>query len=138
MEKPMPIERQPTHPHPANLTHRQQRCYFTELTCDLVAWIAGKEWPWKVEVAIDEWTIHNPRLVKVGTQKVLAEDRVHHPGGQHPRGLAVDLLIYIDGEYITDGTHPIWKYIDERAREMDPHFGLGIHFNDANHLSYNE
>lgn len=134
----MPLTQE--HPHPDQLTLREKRVYFTRLACELVTWI-NKQRPedtGQIECAIDEWTVHNPRLVKVGTEKVLAEDRVHHPRGMHPRGLACDLLVYIDGTYITDGTHWIWRLIDDQARAMDPNFGLGLHFNDANHLSYGE
>jgi len=122
-----------------NMTLKERRVRFTILTANLIQRIATAEWPYgKVEVAMDEWTVHSPRLVKVGTERLLAEDRVHNPKGFHPFGLACDLLIYIDGAYITSGAHPIWNEINDMARTMDPAFGLGISFNDANHLSYGE
>ena len=129
------------------MTLRERRVRFTILTANLIQRIATNEqWQWsagmptvlKVEVAMDEWTVHNPRMVKVGTERVVAQDRVHNPNGLHPHGLACDLLIYINGKYLTNGAHPIWAEIDSIARSMDPDFGLGISFNDANHLSYGE
>jgi hypothetical protein len=128
-------EEGPRIPNPTTMSLQEKRVYFTRLACALITEINALD---GVECAVDEWTVHNPRMVKVGTQKVLAEDRVHHPRGQHPKGLAVDLLVYINGEYIVDGDHPVWRKIENTARRHDPNFGLGLHFNDANHLSYDE
>jgi hypothetical protein len=125
------------------MTLQEKRCLFTKLACELITWINTHDWvteraeageaalsdDYDVECAVDEWTVHSPRW---------AQDRVHDPDGLHPHGLAVDLLIYINGDYITDGSHPIWKRINTHARSMDAQFGLGLSFNDANHLSYGE
>jgi hypothetical protein len=135
-----------------SMTHREKRVYFTRLACELILWINKEDWtaklaeagegsldtPSHVECAVDEWTVMSPRPVKVGTEFVLAQDRRHNPNGLHPAGLAVDLLIYINGVYLTNGAHPIWVHINKKARAMDPEFGLGLSFNDANHLSLGE
>jgi hypothetical protein len=94
----------------------------------------------KVEVAIDEWTVHSPRFYidQLTGERRMGTDRVHNPKGFHPRGLAVDILIYIDGVYLTDGNHPIWRAIDEMAHAMHPDLNLGDEFHDSNHLSFGE
>ena len=123
------------------MTLREQRVYFTGLVVRLLSQIAEHKWPYgTVEVAGDEWTVHTPRMVRLGETgpRQLAWDAVHKRAGQHPKGLAVDLLVYIDGDYVESGDHQIWKDIDGMARTMDPEFGLGLAFQDPNHLSYGE
>lgn len=118
---------------------REDRIEFTKLVVELLTWINERNWIYgKVQVAVDEWTVKNPRLVKIDGENRLAIDKVHNPKGQHPKGLAVDLLLYIDDEYLTDGSHPIWKMIDDKCRNTRNDFGLGIRFNDSNHLSLGE
>ena len=124
---------------------RADRVIFTGLVGELIAWINTPDNSLEktlglgfVEVAIDEWTVHTPRKVKLVTGTVLAWDAVHERSGKHPLGLACDLLVYIGGVYVADGGHPVWKLIDEWCRAKDPKFGLGISFHDSNHLSYGE
>lgn len=122
------------------MTLRERRIHFTALTVRLLTAIAAREWPYgKVEVAMDEGTVKTPRRVRHqdGSTTIL-DDAVHKRGSRHHSGLALDLLIYIDGGYMSDGSHPIWAEIEAMARAMDPLFGLGIRFRDANHLSYDE
>lgn len=123
---------------------REDRIEFTRLVVEIIIWINdiysinNPHINGKVEVAIDEWTVKNPRLVKIDGENRIAIDKVHNPRGQHPNGLAVDLLIYINDEYVSDGNHPIWKIIDDRCRSIRSDFGLGIRFHDSNHLSLGE
>jgi hypothetical protein len=67
-----------------------------------------------------------------------ADDGVHKRGSRHHEGLAVDLLVYIDGGYVADGRHAIWRDLDALARTVDPRLSFGIEFHDANHLSWEE
>ena len=120
---------------------RQDRVLFFKLKAELYQWMLAElptEFP-GIEFAEDEGRIITPRLVKLPSGvKVMAEDRVHRTPSFHHRGLAVDLLIFINGDYLEDGGHPVWKRIDEKARSLHPKFGLGISFQDSNHLSLNE
>lgn len=123
------------------MTPREQRVLFTRLATELI--VAANTRPWeygKVEVAVDEWTVHSKRLyidLETGERR-LGIDRVHHPKGFHPRGLAVDLLVYINGEYISDGSHPIWRDLDAMAHAYHAELNFGNEFNDSNHLSLGE
>ena len=122
------------------MTLREERVLFTTLKCRLILWINEREdWSYgKVECAEDEGMVHSQRMVKIGTEKAIALDVTHNPKGMHPQGKAVDLLIYINGDYIRSGDHPIWKEIDQKAQELHPKLSLGLEFHDANHLSFGE
>lgn len=121
------------------VTLRQKRILFTHSVAKLLLQVNGEKCNGRlVEVAVDEWTVHSPRLVMVGVERVIAEDRVHLPGGRHSEGLAVDLLVYLDGEYVTSGEVAVWKWIDKKAKAIHPALSLGMEFHDANHLSWAE
>lgn len=119
---------------------REDRCLFTTLVAELLVKVKDRQWSYgKVEVAVDEWTIHTPRRVRLeGVLHKNAEDAVHKKDSRHHRGLALDLLVFINGEYISNGDHPIWQDLDKMAKELDPRFSFGIEFRDANHLSWME
>ncbi len=127
------------------MTQRERRVLFTVLKARLIVTINERAWSYGVvEVAEDEGTVHSPRLMWSSDQhpgapiKLYLRDAVHVEDSFHHRGLAVDLLVYIDGIYIADGNHPVYQDIDQMARALTPGFGLGIAFHDANHLSLGE
>ena len=119
---------------------RERRVQFSVLSARLLLWINEKEdWSYgKVECAFDEGPIHQQRHVKVGVSRTIAMDAVHIPTSRHYEGLAFDLLVYINGVYITSGDHPIWSDIDKQAQLLHPKLSLGKEFHDANHLSWAE
>lgn len=119
---------------------REKRISFTYLKHQLLAWFFEQDWSHygKVELAEDEGTIHSPRRTLAHGEIRMLVDAVHTAGSFHHQGLATDLLIYIDGTYLQDGDHPIWRDINAKARSMDPQFGLGLRFGDADHLSLGE
>jgi hypothetical protein len=122
------------------VTLREERVYFTNLVATLLTAISHKTWPYKVEVAIDEWTVHSDRIYtdRATGERRLGVDRIHNPKGYHPKGLAVDFLIYVDGKYVSDGGHPIWRDLDEMAHGLDSRLNFGDEFHDSNHLSLGE
>lgn len=122
------------------MTLRERRCAFTAATALLLRQIAERAWSYgRVEIAMDEGTVKSPRKVRYENGMVgFAADGVHKRGSRHHEGLALDLLVYIDGNYISDGSHPIWRDIDAMARAISPRLSLGIEFHDANHLSWDE
>ena len=123
------------------MSPREARVLFTSLVVKLLSQTNAKVWDYgKVEIAIDEWTIHSKRKFRdlLTGETRTGVDLVHSPKGFHPRGLAVDLLIYIDGKYVTDGNHPIWKDLDKMAHQLHPSLNFGDEFNDSNHLSLGE
>lgn len=123
------------------MTPREARILFSSLVCQLYLQVQAKEWSYgKVELAFDEWTVHSERIYidKATGERRAGIDRIHHPKGFHPRGLAVDVLLYIDGVYITDGGHPIWRDLDQMAHALHPDLNFGDEFHDVNHLSLGE
>lgn len=123
------------------MTLRERRVLFTSLVVKLLSNASQREWPYgKVEFAIDEWTVHSKRVYQddITGERRFGIDRIHNPKGFHPKGLAVDLLVYINGDYLTSGSHPIWKELDAMAHELHPSLNFGDEFNDSNHLSLGE
>ena len=117
------------------MTLRQKRVLFSKLLAELVIWINGhKGW----EVAFDEVAVHSPRAARQGTARIVVDDAVHKRGSFHHQGLAADLLLYIDGEYIADGGHAAWQQIATRWQSMHSLATSGISWNDANHVSLGE
>lgn len=120
------------------MTPREKRCYFTALLAKVIEFINAIP---GFQVAVDEGMVSSPRAVRLSMtdkETTLAYDAVHIATSFHHNGLACDLLVYRNGNYISDGADPIWQQIDQFCRHLDPWFGLGISFHDANHVSYGE
>lgn len=122
------------------MTLRERRCAFTHAVIRLLYEARRREWSYgDVEFAFDEGTVKNPRKIRVPAGFTTeAEDAVHRRGSRHYEGLALDLLVYINGVYVTSSEHPIWREMDAMARAIDPRLSFGIEFHDANHLSWEE
>jgi hypothetical protein len=63
------------------------------------------------------------------------DDKVHLTGGLHYDRLAVDMNLFIEGSYISDGAHKAWKDLGEKWESLDPLCTWGGRFRDANHFS---
>ena len=96
-------------------------------------WAKAEHPEW--ELAFDEVTVHSPRKVWHLGKQVLATDGVHKSGSRHHDGLAADLLLYIGGQYVSDGDHPAWRIIAAKWESLSPHAVSGRRFNDGNHVS---
>jgi hypothetical protein len=59
----------------------------------------------------------------------------HMPGSLHYIGLAQDLNLFIDDEWVSDGSRPEWKELAEYWESLDPLCAAGYRFQDANHFS---
>jgi len=122
------------------MTYREKRVLFSTLLAQLVIWINkdvsgdGEVW----EVTIDECMIHTPRWVRIGLERVMATDSVHLRKSHHYQGLAADLNLYVNGEYIRDGDHLAWKTIIAHWKSMHKLCTNGAGWNDANHFSLGE
>jgi len=123
------------------VTLRDLRMLFTRLVSELLVQVNNRLWTYgKVEIVIDEWTVHSKRIYiddETGERRH-GIDRVHHPKGFHPKGLAVDVIVYINGIYVSSGSHPIWRDLDEMAHVLHKDLNFGNEFNDSNHLSLGE
>lgn len=54
----------------------------------------------------------------------------------HKVRLAVDLNLFVDGEYISYGDHPAWKELGEWWESLDEDARWGGRFQDSNHFSF--
>lgn len=121
------------------MTLREQRCEFSRLLAALVLWVNEQrdqrgEW----EMAFDEVAIHSPRPAWLDGKRVAVVDAVHKHGSFHHQGLAADLNLYIAGQWISDGGHPVWTAIGTRWESMHKLCTWGGRFRDPNHFSFGE
>ena len=65
------------------------------------------------------------------------DDGVHMPASLHYTRLAIDLNLFVKGEYITDGSHFAWIDLGTYWENLDQACSWGGRFRggDANHLS---
>jgi hypothetical protein len=68
-------------------------------------------------------------------QSVRVTDWVHLDGGTHYNGVGKDWVLFVDGQHITDGDHPMWIKLGEKWESMHPAARWGGRFMDANHTS---
>lgn len=117
------------------MTLREERVLFSTLVVDLLLWI--REFHTEAEIALDEGRVQSPRQVRISGLKRLADDAAHRVGSRHHDGCAQDLLLYINGEYITDGGHEVWQDIGARWETLHERAAWGGRFEsvDANHVS---
>ena len=54
----------------------------------------------------------------------------------HKLRLAIDLNLFIDGEYISDGSHEVWEDLGEFWEGMNEYSRWGGRFDDSNHFSF--
>lgn len=118
---------------------REKRTAFTFLLCKLITKMVEKNPGWSI--ALDECKVFQLRRGRDprGTMETFT-DLVHIPNSKHYMGLAADLNLYIDGEYVADGGHPAWKKISAEWKGMSPECTWGGDFKivDSNHLSFGE
>ncbi len=117
----------------------QAQFEFTEDLAELVIWIKRQGWRCKItECGIA------PRRTGVGpilNVKIPYSDSVHKQDGNHYRGLAADVQLFIDldkdGEvdWIKTGDHPAWVKLDAFWRTLRPENRTGIGFHDSNHVA---
>lgn len=115
----------------SELLEKQQR--FARLLGELLVWIYAQGWA----VTLADGSIDSPRKFRDAQTGVTfsAEDAHHKRGGLHYKRLAQDLNLFVGGEYIADGGHPVWAVIGTHWEGLNPDCRWGGRFNDANHVS---
>lgn len=86
-------------------------------------------------MALDEATVKSPRKVWLDGERVELPDAVHKMGSFHHQGLAADLNLYVNGQWISNGSHPWWRAIGEKWESLDKLCVSGLRFRDPNHCS---
>lgn len=108
------------------MTLRQKRCEFTLCKAKLIIWINAQGW----QVASGEGYV---ALTDAADGDY---DGPHKKGGAHYTGLAEDLLLYIEGQYVSDGSNLVWQTIGTMWESMHVLARWGGRFHDANHISF--
>ncbi len=101
----------------ADLSLREKQSLFVKLLAQLVDWIYGKGW----ELTLGEG--------------YRSDGRGHMEHSLHYLKLAQDLNLFVNGDYVSDGSSLIWNEIGEHWETMHPLCRWGGRFNDANHFS---
>ena len=84
------------------------------------------------ELTLGEAYVQSPRKTRGGA---FMEDGVHMPSSLHYTRLAIDLNLFVAGEYVTDGQSFAWVDLAGFWENLDPACCSGVHFGDANHFS---
>ena len=84
------------------------------------------------ELTLGEGYVQHLRPAKDG---VFYKDAVHMEDSLHYSRLAIDLNLFVNGRYVTDGNHFCWVDLGAFWEGLDPLCRSGRHFGDANHLS---
>ena len=107
---------------------REKRCLFTHLMADLITWVdAHPGW----ELAFGEGYVAQTDAANGDY------DGPHKQGGAHYTGLGHDMILYVNGDWITDSGHPVWTVIGVRweGRHELCRWGGRFVSPDANHFS---
>lgn len=84
------------------------------------------------ELTLGEAYVQNPRKTRDGA---FVADGVHMPSSLHYRRLAIDLNLFVRGEFVTRGDHFAWLDLGAYWEQLDPACSSGVRFGDANHFS---
>ena len=84
------------------------------------------------ELTLGEGFVQNPRKTRAGDW---VQDGIHMPSSLHYSKLAVDVNLFVRGEFITHSDHFAWIDLGNFWEAQDPACSWGGRFGDANHLS---
>lgn len=110
-----------------SLSKKQRR--FTECICVLIAWGIERGYEFTFGDAYRDKRVHGD----FGEKKSYAASK-----SIHKIRLAVDLNLFADGEYITDGDHEAYQALGEFWESLDSDARWGGRFKDANHFSFEQ
>lgn len=110
------------------MTLRQKQSAFALALARLILWINDQGW----EVTLGEGYVGDTDA-RDGDY-----DGPHKRDGLHYKRLAVDLNLFVEGQWITNGAHKVWQAIGAHWEAMDSLARWGGRFQsgDANHLSF--
>lgn len=83
-------------------------------------------------MTLGEAHVITPRKTRAGR---LVEDGVHMRRSLHYSRLAIDLNLFVGGDYVKSGSHPVWHELGGVWEALDPLCRWGGRFGDANHFS---
>lgn len=133
--EPHKLEQAGSTPAPATTLGQKQRA-FTRLLAMLILHVYDRG----CELTLADGNvdpIRKGRLLGASSSapKLQFRDAVHMEGSLHYSRLAQDLNLFVGGEWITDGGHPVWTEIGVWWEAQHSLARWGGRWGDANHLS---
>lgn len=113
---------------PERLTLRQKQSLFARCLGELLQYATHRSY----ELTLGEAHVDTPRKTRAGRT---VDDGVHMTNSLHYSRLAVDVNLFIDGKYISDGQHEAWTELGTLWEQLHHLCRWGGRFNDANHFS---
>lgn len=107
---------------------RELQSLFVVCLGDLIRYAASKGYG----LTLGEGYIQTPRKTRTGR---VVEDGVHMAKSLHYSRLALDLNLFVDGAFITNGEHAAWLELGAFWEALDQLCRWGGRFQDANHFS---
>lgn len=107
------------------MTLREARCRFTHYLAQLILFAEEMGYEVALDEAMDRKTLKDPTTD-------------HMPGSLHEVGLAADLNLYHNGEYLsrTEDHQFLGTWWESLGKSMGLPLTWGGQFNDGNHYSY--
>jgi len=105
---------------------KDKRILFTTLLAQFILWVNSHP-HWKLA--------YGEGLVAQTDARDGDYDGPHKKGGAHYTGLGHDMILYVDGIYIENSSHPVYNSIGPYWESMHELCRWGGRFNDANHFS---
>ena len=84
------------------------------------------------ELTLGEAYVQSPRKTRDGA---FVQDGVHMPSSLHYNRLAIDLNLFVRGEFITNGDNFAWLDLGNFWEQLDPACTWGGRWSDSNHFS---
>ena len=111
---------------------RQKQSLFVVCLTKLLAFGHSKGY----EFTLGEAGVINPRKIRWVPDGVKPmEDGEHMEGSLHYKRLAIDLNLFVDGQYIRSGQHPAYVELGTYWESLHELCTWGGRFSDANHFS---
>ncbi len=110
---------------------RGKQSEFLVLVADLIHWVAShEEWDFTLGDGFRDSRVFGA----IGTKQGYG-----HKDSYHKRRLAIDLNLFMNGQYITSD-HEVWQLIGEHWKSLHPDnvWGGDFSFRDYNHFSHGE
>lgn len=106
---------------------RKKQSRFAVCLGKLIAFATEKGWEVTMGDAYRDPRVHGEH----GTKKGYGSSR-----SMHKLRLAADLNLFVDGQYITSGDHPVYQELGAYWKTLDEDARWGGDFDDANHFSF--
>lgn len=113
---------------------REQQSLFTQYVGMLIRYALMQGY----ELTLGEGKLYAERRGYWTGKLLIFRDAMHKQTGKHYQGLAIDLNLFVNDKYVTDGNDNAWKVLGNYWKSLHPECTWGGDFGDANHFSWGE